>query len=101
MISSNTQLFSLFISLIIGFVYYFVMKYIISKFNSCNLFLKIIIDLLYVLLLSLIIIYIYYKVNGGYIHFSYPLFYVCGYYAAFIVNKYVKIHGKTFFSDKK
>lgn len=95
-----TQLSSWLVSFVIGFVYYFLLNYIIIKINSKNIFIKIFLDTIYVILISLVLIYIYYWFNGGYIHYGYPIFYLLGYLAAKKVNRCVKRLKKALFLKK-
>lgn len=101
MINNYLQLSSWIISILLGFIYYYFINVIVTKLNSHNIIIKIFIDTLYILIISLLLIYIYYKFNGGYIHYGYPLFYTLGYIAAKIVNKSVNMLKKTFFLKKR
>ena len=100
MISSSLQLFSWVISFLIGALYFYFYKYIIKVFNLKNIVLKIFIDTFYIIFVSFLITYTYYKVNLGYIHYSYIIFYILGYFCAFKVKMCVKVLKKTYFSRK-
>ena len=101
MISSSIQILSWFVSLIIGSIYYFYLKFILCKINSKNIILKFSLDVIYVLFFTYVVINVYYKLNGGYIHYSYPIFYLIGYLISYKVNMNVKLLKKTIFSKKK
>lgn len=94
------QLDSWFVSFIIGFLYYLFLNYFILFFNSRNLFIRIVLDSFYIFIVSIGIIYFYFKYNNGYIHYGYPLFYILGYYVSKKVNYRVKALKKTFFLKK-
>lgn len=94
------QLSSWIISFFVGFVYFFMLNYIIIKINSKKILIKIFLDIIYVIIASLTLMYIYYYFNGGYIHYGYPIFYIAGYFVAKKVNTCVKRLKKTFFLKK-
>ena len=98
--NSTMQLLSWFISFFIGFIYYFLLNFIIIRINSKNIIIKTFIDLIYIFLISFALIYTYYYFNGGYIHYGYPLFYVLGYFVSKKVNTSVKRLKKTIFLKK-
>lgn len=101
MISSSLQLYSWFISLIIGAVYYYINSIFIFRFKPKLLVLRLIYYSIFVFIVSFSLIYIYYKINNGYIHYSYPIFWIIGYYISFKVKSYVNLHIFPFFSKKR
>lgn len=101
MINNYLQLSSWMISIIIGLVYYYLLNTVFTKVNTYNIIIKIFIDIVFVTLVSALLIFTYYKFNGGYIHYGYPLFYILGYFVAKIVNKGVNNLKKTFFLKKR
>ena len=100
MINNVTQLGSWLIAIIIGIIYYFVLKFIILKINSNNIFIRIFIDIFYIFISSFLIIKTYYYFNGGYIHYGYLLFFAIGYFISRKVNNSVKRLKKTIFLKK-
>lgn len=90
MISSNIQLLSFFISVCIGFMYFYFYRIVFNRLwfkTKMFIFLK---DIIYILIVSTISIYVYYIVNNGYVHYSYVIFWVIGYMIGLKVNNYVK-----------
>ena len=90
--NSNLQLCSWIISCVIGFLYSFslyVFKTLTIKFSVIA---KVFLSLIYVVFMSISIIYTYYKVNMGYINYSYVVFWVLGFSLFNIVKSYVKRH---------
>lgn len=94
MINNNEQLFSWIISIYIGFIYSFLLKYFYLLTRNKRKIYKILLSFIFILLVTIFIIYVYYKINGGIIHYSYILFWILGYYMFFIVKSHVNRHKK-------
>jgi hypothetical protein len=94
MIDNNLQLYSWIFSIMVGFLYafsfHFFYKYTFCKRNI----IKIILSFFYVITITFCGIFSYYKVNGGYIHYSFLVFWILGAYIFNIVKCTVKRHKK-------
>lgn len=92
MIDNNIQLLSWLISVLIGFIYALaICLFKRITINKRKLF-KIFCSILFICIFSIFSIYVYYIVNGGIIHYSFLVFWVCGSYLFHIVKSYVKRH---------
>lgn len=86
MINIKYQIVSWFLSYIIGYIYYFLFNITLPK----NIFLKILYSFSFVIFLSLFFMYLYYKFVFGFIHYSYFVFWIIGFYSAYKLKLYVK-----------
>ena len=101
MISVKLQLYSWITSVVIGF-FYFLFLFLTTKFIiRKNIIMRIILYTLFVVITSILLMYLYYLVNGGIIHYTFVLFWCVGYYLFFIVKQRVKTYKKTIFSSKE
>lgn len=90
MINNNIQLLSWFFSIIAGFVYS-IFLFLFSIFiKSMSKLLKIFLSSIFVIIISTFMIYAYYKINNGFIHYSYLVFWLIGYYLFYLVKSNVK-----------
>lgn len=80
MISSNVQLLSWIISILVGYIYFHVSFLYFSFVSRYHLYFRMIFHLIYIMLISLGISYLYYRVNYNVFHYSYVLFWFGGYY---------------------
>lgn len=92
MISGTFQLFSWISSIFLGFIYGFISNKFIKFTRGLRLIYRLFLDIIYVIICSALLIFIYYKINGGYIHYSYLIFWSIGYYLFFLVKSCVKRH---------
>ena len=92
MINSNIQLFSFISSIMIGFIYCYLYKYYFKIFKKQKIIFLIFIDALFIIINLVSLIFLYMRINGGYIHYSFIIFWIIGYLVAIKVNKYVKRH---------
>ena len=95
MISSNIQLLSWLVSIVIGLIYYHIINVFYRFTSRYRLFIRIFFDILFIFILTSLFIYIYLKVNNGFIHYSFVIFWFLGYLLSNIVNIYVKRQKKS------
>ena len=94
MIDNNLQLISWFSSIFIGFIYSFLILLYKKIIYNKAIIIKILSSIGLILLFSLLLIYFYYKVNGGYVHYSFIVFWICGGYLFYLVKSHVNRHKK-------
>lgn len=100
MISSNIQLLSWLISIVIGFIYYHILNAFYRFTSRYGLFIRIFFDIFLIFIVTSLLIYIYLKVNNGFIHYSFVIFWFLGYLLSNIVNIYVKRQKKSKYTYK-
>ena len=92
MINTYLQLYSWILSFFIGIIYGFILDLFIKYTVINNVIIKVFKDVAFVFVMSILLIYIYYKFNGGYIHYGYLLFFILGYVFNNIVKNRVNIN---------
>ena len=94
MISSGLQLYSWFVSVLIGFIYASFLNLFIRYNKRKSIPLMIIKSAIFIITCVVLLIFIYYKCNNGYIHYSFLIFWIIGFYLFLVVKSYVKRHKK-------
>ena len=94
MINAYLQLLSWIISFIIGIIYGFISSIYFDLLKKRSFFIKLVCDILFVITISTVLSVLYFKVNYGFIHYSYIIFWFFGYYVNFKVKFKVKRHKK-------
>lgn len=91
MINNYIQLYSWLFSFSIGFTYKILIDLYFYLFSKINYLLRIFLDFLFVLFISISVIYLYFKLNGNVFHYSYLLFWGVGYITSNKLNivKYI------------
>ncbi len=100
MISSPIQLYSLFFSVLLGSLYNFILNLYLIKINYKKIYFRCVFHTIFILFISIIVINIYFKINGGFIHYSYLLFWIIGYFITNKVKLYVKQQKKSKYYKK-
>ena len=89
MINSNLQLISWIASFFVGLVYSHVLE-LFFKYTSRNcLLIRIIFEFLFTFINIFCLVFLYFKINGGYIHYSFIFFWFFGFFLLLIVKSNV------------
>ena len=92
MMNSNLQILSWSVSFLVGIFYLFMLDLFFNFVYRKNIFIRIIYEFIFVIISEVTLVVLYYKLNGGVIHYSYLLFIILGFFTEYQVKQYVKRH---------